>query len=133
MEANVRKNWFWLIISVVIIVFSAVMAHYLERDFGKVDIDFIRIEGPSGQTIAAKLYRPTWVSAENPTPGIINMHGYQNDKDVQDPYSIELARRGFVVLATDGLGHGDTDGAFNFGLFFADPLGGMGLNQPICT
>jgi len=128
METDVRKNWRFLIIMVVVIAFSAVMAYNLERDFGKVDIRFIRIIGPSGETIAAKLYRPTWVTAENPGPAVINMHGYQNDKDVQAPYSVELARRGFVVLATDGLGHGDSEGAFNFGLFFGNPLGGMGLN-----
>jgi dienelactone hydrolase len=128
MENKVRKNWYGLLIILVIITFSAVMAHYLERDFGKIDIRFIRIIGPSGETIAAKLYRPTWVTAENPAPAVINMHGYQNDKDVQAGYSVELARRGFVVLATDGLGHGDSEGAFNFGRFFGDPLGGMGLN-----
>jgi pimeloyl-ACP methyl ester carboxylesterase len=128
MEIDVRKNWIFLIIMVVVIAFSAVMAYNLERDFGKVDIRFIRVIGPSGETIAAKLYRPKWVTAENPGPAVINMHGYQNDKDVQAPYSVELARRGFVVLATDGLGHGDSEGAFNFGLFFGNPLGGMGLN-----
>ncbi|MEJ2486506.1 MAG: CocE/NonD family hydrolase, partial [Anaerolineales bacterium] len=128
MEVNIRKNFNWLIVLVILIAFSAVMAHYFERDFGKVDINFIKIEGPSGETIAAKLYRPTWVTAENPAPAVINMHGYQNDKDVQAPYSVELARRGFVVLATDGLGHGDSGGTFNFGLFFGNPLVGMGLN-----
>lgn len=128
MEANVRKNWFWLIISVVIIVFSVVMAHFLERDFGKIDIRFIRIIAPSGDTIAAKLYRPKWITSENPGPAIINMHGYQNDKDVQAGYSVELARRGFVVLATDGLGHGDSEGSFNFGRFFGDLTGAMGTN-----
>jgi dienelactone hydrolase len=127
MKADIRKNWFWLVAVVVFIAFSAVMAHNLERDFGKVDIDFVTIEGPGGETISAKLYRPTWVTPENPAPAIINMHGYQNDKDTQAPYSVELARRGFVVLATDGLGHADSDGAFNFGAFFGSPLFGMGL------
>jgi pimeloyl-ACP methyl ester carboxylesterase len=126
MEAKIRKNWSWLIISVAIIVFSAVMAYSLERDFGKVDIQFVNLVAPTGDTIAAKLYRPVWVTAENPAPGIINMHGYQNDKDTQEPYSIELARRGFVVLATDGLGHADSGGRFNFGMFFGNPPAAMG-------
>jgi hypothetical protein len=56
----------------------------------------------------------------------MNMHGYQNDKDTQAPYSIELARRGFVVLATDGLGHADSGGGFNFGMFFGNPPAAMG-------
>jgi dienelactone hydrolase len=128
MDTDVRKNWRFLIVMVVIIAFSAIMAYNLERDFGKVDIQFIRLIAPTGDTIAAKLYRPEWVTAENPAPAVINMHGYQNDKDTQEPYSIELARRGFVVLATDGLGHADSGGSFNFGLFFGNPLAGMGLN-----
>jgi pimeloyl-ACP methyl ester carboxylesterase len=126
MEGKVRKNVYWLIALVVFIAFSAIMAHAIERDFGKVDIQFIRIIAPTGDTVAAKLYRPVWVTAENPAPGIMNMHGYQNDKDTQAPYSIELARRGFVVLATDGLGHADSGGAFNFGMFFGNPPAAMG-------
>ena len=43
--------------------------------------------------------------------------------------SIELARRGFVVIATDGLGHGDLEGTFGFGLFFANPTAAMGTNS----
>jgi hypothetical protein len=96
---------------VVIIAFSAVMAHLIERDFGKIDIQYVRIIDPvSNEVIAGKLYRPVWATADNPQPGIINLHGYQNDKDVQGSFSIELARRGFVVLAADALGHGDSTG-----------------------
>ncbi len=129
MKSNNTKNVFWLIILMVLISFSALMAQALERDFGKINIQFVKIVTPSGDAIAAKLYRPIWVSPENPAPAVINMHGYQNDKDVQTGYSVELARRGFVVLATDGLGHGDSGGAFNFGLFFGDPPSAMGTNS----
>ena len=121
-----RTQVYCLIACVVVIFFSAVMAHYIERDFGKVDVQFVRIVDQSGYTIAAKLFRPVAATPKNPMPGILNMHGYQNDKDVQDGFSIELARRGFVVLATDGLGHGDSGGLFNFGAFFGDPTYTMG-------
>jgi dienelactone hydrolase len=129
MNPKNRKHIYWLIVCVVIIAFSAVMAHLLERDFGRVDVRFVRILTPSGETIAARLYRPVWVTPESPGPAIINMHGYQNDKDVEAGYSIELARRGFVVIATDGLGHGDSEGGFAFGLFFGDPATAMGTNS----
>jgi dienelactone hydrolase len=128
MKPDLKKNVTFLIVLVVIIAFGAIMAHYLERDFGKIDIEDLRLETASGDVIAAKLYRPVWVTPENPAPAILNMHGYQNDKEVQAGYSVELARRGFVVIATDGLGHGDSGGAFNFGLFFADPTIAMGTN-----
>jgi dienelactone hydrolase len=113
---------------VVVIFFSAVMAHYIERDFGIVDVEEVRIVDQSGYTIAAKLFRPVAASPDNKMPGILVLHGYQNDKDVENGFSIELARRGFVVLATNGLGHGDSEGMFNFGAFFVDPTYTMGTN-----
>ena len=125
MTQDVRKNAYWLTACVVIIAFSAVMASSIERDFGKVDIQSVRISDPSGVTLAGKLYRPTWVSVENKAPGILNLHGYQNDKDVQAPFSIELARRGFVVLALDAMGHGDSGGSLDLGSMFA-ALSGKG-------
>ncbi len=121
MNPDVRKNVYLLIGMVVVIFVSAILAFEFERDFGKVDVHFVKIVDPSGVVTAAKLFRPVAATAKNKMPGIINMHGGQNDKDVQDPFSIELARRGFVVLATDGIGHGDSEGAYVMGRVFGDP------------
>ena len=127
MKPEVRKQLYWLIGCVVIIFLSAMMAYALEREFGKVVVTQVRIIDKNGDVVAAKLYRPKTATAENPVPAIINMHGYQNDKDVQAPFSIELARRGFVVLAPDALGHGDSAGTpMNVGGWFADPTYVMG-------
>jgi len=35
--------------------------------------------------LAGKLYIPKWASADNKLPAVLNLHGYQNDKDVQAP------------------------------------------------
>ena len=121
-----KKNVYWLIICLVIISFSAMMAHCIERDFGKVDVQIINLVDKSGYTLTAKLLRPVDATVDHKMPGIMSLHGYQNDKDVQDGFNIELARRGFVVLATDGLGHGDSGGMFDFGNFFIDPTYTMG-------
>ncbi|MCJ7772113.1 MAG: hypothetical protein MUP22_03150, partial [Desulfobacterales bacterium] len=69
MEGKVRKNVYWLIALVVFIAFSALMAHYLERDFGKVDVDFVRLVDPEGYVIAAKIFRPVDATPENKMPG----------------------------------------------------------------
>ncbi len=118
---DLRKQVYLLIGMVIVIFASAILAFEFERDFGKVDVHFVKIVDPSGVVTAAKLFRPIAATSKNKMPGIINMHGGQNDKDVQDPFSIELARRGFVVLATDGIGHGDSEGAYNMGRVFGDP------------
>lgn len=126
MEKNLRTQAYWLIALVVIIAFSAVMMYAIERDFGKVVIEQVQIADRNGYIITAKLFRPVAATADNPMPAIINMHGYQNDKNVQDPFSIELARRGFVVLAPDSLGHGDSQGGLDIMRWFGDPTYVMG-------
>jgi len=127
MKCKLGKNALWLIILVLIIAFSATMANLIERDFGKVEVSIIKLVDPNGNTVVAKMFRPKIATKDNPLPAILNMHGYQNDKNVQDPFSIELAKRGFVVLAPDSLGHGDS-GATGLDLmgWFADPTYVMG-------
>jgi pimeloyl-ACP methyl ester carboxylesterase len=126
MEKKVRKNILFLVLLIVAIAFSALMSHLIERDFGRVKITLVEIVNPAGEIVVAKMFIPEIATADNPVPAILNMHGYQNDKNVQDPFSIELAKRGFVVLATDALGHGDSGGGLNVGGWFADPTYVMG-------
>ena len=127
MNSKLGKNALWLIILVLIIAFSATMANLIERDFGKVEVSIIKLVDPNGNTVVAKMFRPKIATAENPLPAVLNMHGYQNDKNVQDPFSIELAKRGFVVLAPDAIGHGDSGATgLNVMGWFADPTYVMG-------
>ena len=53
-----------------------------------------------------KLYKPGGLKADEKAPGILLLHGYQNDHETNAAYSIELARRGAVVLSIDEYGHG---------------------------
>ena len=48
------------------------------------------------------------VSAESPAPGVVYIHGYQNNRETSDAYAIEMARRGFVVLEIDAIGRGNS-------------------------
>jgi len=126
MEKNVRKNVIFLVILIVVIAFSAFMSYQYERDFGNVKVSLVEIMNSEGEIVVAKMFIPKIATVENPVPAIVNMHGYQNDKNVQDPFSIELAKRGFVVMAPDSLGHGDSGGGLNVGRWFADPTYVMG-------
>ncbi len=103
-------------ISVVIIIFSGMMAYGFQINFGTVDVQEVAITDINGNKIVGKLYRPINVDASNPAPGILGLHGYNNDKDVQRPAALELARAGFVVLAIDELGHGDSEGMINWAI-----------------
>ena len=78
------------------------------------------ISDPDGVIIAAKLYRPVEAKATNKLPAVISIHGYQNDKLTNDSFSIELSRRGFVVLSPDVIGHGDSGSGVSVGGVLGD-------------
>jgi len=56
------------------------------------------------------LYRPPGLEAGRRAPAVLLSHGYINTREMQSPFAIELARRGFVVLAMDMTGHGGSGG-----------------------
>lgn len=110
MEKN-QKNWISLGILVgFMIVFMGVNGG-IETNFGKIDVSEITITTADGLTQTGKLYRPIDVDASNPAPGVLAIHGYNNDKHVQRPHSLEMAKRGIVVFAIDVIDHGDSDNA----------------------
>jgi hypothetical protein len=112
MKPKVKKNLYWLIGLVLVIAFGAVMANQVRSNFGTVDVTYQKIKSPEGYTITARLYRPKYATAENKLPAVITINGWNNDKDTQGPASIELSRRGFVVLAVDPYGHGESTGPY---------------------
>ena len=63
----------------------------------------------SNKQLSFKLLIPSNASADNPVPGIVCVHGYYNNKEMQDAYYVELARRGYAVIALDMAGHGSSD------------------------
>src|SRR5204863_494814 len=76
---------------------------------GGIKIQDVRFKGAKGTTMSALLYVPPNATAQTPAPGILAIHGYINSRETQDGFSIEFARRGYVVLALDQTGHGYSD------------------------
>ncbi len=111
---NYRKNKPAIVLTVLIAVtiFSAFMASGFQTSFGQVDVSLVQITDANGLRIVGKLYKPVGVDAANPAPGILGMHGFNNDKDVQRPAALELARAGFVVISVDYAGHGDSQSGY---------------------
>ena len=97
----------------LVTVASFVVASGVQSTWWSVNVSIIEIpDGPNDEYILkAKLYVPDGVSDINPAPGVLAVHGYNNDKDVQRPHAIELSKRGIVVLAVDTLNHGDSSWA----------------------
>lgn len=58
---------------------------------------------------SAILYIPKTATIDNPAPAVLNIHGISSNAQSQSNYSIELARRGYVVMAVDLPSSGYTD------------------------
>ena len=92
----------------VLIFLCMLFANIIQTDSGKVRISREYVDTDLGR-LSYKLYVPLSATAESPAPAVLLLHGYQNDAETCAAYSIELARRGVVVMALDEYGHGSTD------------------------
>jgi pimeloyl-ACP methyl ester carboxylesterase len=98
-----------LLLACLLIVAGDVLAWAIQTDGGRIEIRDVRFEGTAGTTMSALLYVPPNATEATRAPGVLAIHGYINSRETQDGFAIELARRGFVVLALDQTGHGYSD------------------------
>jgi Serine aminopeptidase, S33 len=96
------------LICVAIMVGSFVVASLVQRDFGRIEVTNVIYENYNRIPVRAKLLRPVEATERNPMPGVVHIHGYQNNRETGDAYCIELARRGVVVLNIDAIGRGNS-------------------------
>ena len=113
-----RRNWMLAAFGVALILAGSLLAHAIQTAAGTTVTD-VRFPAPKGVSMSGLLYVPRGVDAAHPAPAVLISHGYINTREMQSPFAIELARRGFVVLAMDMTGHGYSGG--NVG---ADDFGG---------
>jgi len=102
------KAWLAFLICLVLVIAAQFLAWQVQRDFGRVDVSNVHYENETGILVRAKLLKPTDASPNNPMPGVVYIHGYQNNRETSDAYAIEMARRGFIVLEIDAVGRGNS-------------------------
>ena len=98
-----------LLLALALILVGNLLAWGIQTGGGRIAVQDLRWTGPDGHVLSALLYVPPGATAQDPAPGILAIHGYINSRETQDGFAIELARRGFVVLALDQPGHGYSD------------------------
>ena len=103
-----KKNIISLILCLFVCFASLFVADRIQKDNGNVEITVGTIE-VDGNNVAYKMYKPENASSSNKVPGVLLLHGYQNDHETCAAYAIELSRRGYAVLAIDEYGHGKTE------------------------
>ena len=104
-----RGKWRLFVLGWLVILIGAALAHAVQTTGGVKVTDF-RCPGDKGVVMSGLLYLPPTATAAHPAPAVLVSHGYINTREMQSPFAIELARRGFVVLAMDMTGHGYSGG-----------------------
>ena len=105
MRSPVKRSLAILLALVLGIFGCMAMAHGIQTDHGNITVSEGAIALEKGD-LTYKLYVPNTATAEAPAPGVLLLHGYQNDHETCAAYAIELARRGVVVMSLDEYGHG---------------------------
>lgn len=95
------------------ILVCAVLASLLQRSGGRVQLTSIVLPAHNGQWLAADLFRPRSATEETPAPAIVVVPGFQRSKESLSNLSIELARRGFVVIALDPYAQGNSSSSLS--------------------
>lgn len=113
MEKKKLSKVAWLCIALIIILIGSIGACILQTNGGKVKVKDIYILTEQQQELHALAFIPEEASAENPVPVVVTSHGWLNSAEVQDAASIELSRRGIMVIAMDAYNHGLSDAALN--------------------
>ena len=104
-----KRSWGLFLAGCAAILAGCLLAS-LVQTAGGVRIQDVRFTGTGATPMSALLYIPAHATPKTPAPGILAVHGYINSRETQDGFAIELARRGYVVLALDQTGHGYSGG-----------------------
>ena len=109
MEKVKKQAKIWLCISIALMLLASIVVSAIQTNGGNVTMKELNIETDLGYSMSAYLFIPETATAETPAPAVVVSHGYLNNKEMTDANYVELARRGFVVLAIDQPGHGDSE------------------------
>lgn len=105
---RVRASVIVLVIALLAMIISSAVGKSIATSGGSVTIQDITFTTDVGAESHAKLYIPETATAETPAPAVVLCHGYTASLDAMEPNAIELSRRGYVVMALDLYGHGDS-------------------------
>lgn len=104
-----KKGWGkWAVLLAILLcaAFVALLfADRIQRADGAISITEGYLPSEVGD-LFYKLYTPSGLKDGEKAPGVLLLHGYQNDHETNAAYAIELSKRGVVVLSIDEYGHG---------------------------
>lgn len=117
-----NKNGFLLLLSLVIILVGSILAWSIDTLGGSVAVNLVHFVGENGDVLHGRLYVPDGVTNQTPAPAVLVIHGGDASSDKFSMYSVEFARRGYVVFNFDQRGHGFSGGVgFDLSKGFGGP------------
>ena len=108
---NKNHRFLFLCISAIFIV--SALASFIQSSLGNVRIKEITIPTQNGQWLTADLYKPITATPESPAPLVVVVPGFQRSKETLSNLSIELSRRGVVVINIDPYAQGGSSASFS--------------------
>lgn len=108
MKTEKAKAVRFFALCLAVLLACSIMIWGFQTDWGNVRIDRLYINGPDGTQISTLIYIPKTATDETPAPLAVIFHGRSNHAHSNDTWSMELARRGYVVLSPDLQGGGES-------------------------
>lgn len=116
MEQVRKKARLFLCLAIALMLISGIVVSLIQTGGGKITMKELTIETDEGYEMSAYLLVPDTATKDTPAPAVVTSHGYLNNKEMTDANYVELARRGYVVLAIDQPDHGDSEVTKDFNI-----------------
>jgi hypothetical protein len=95
------------------ILVASFLASMVQSSWGRVKVTGIKVPTQNGQWVVADLFKPKTATKKNKAPLIVVVPGFQRSKETLSNISLELARRGFVVIAIDPYAQGGSSSSMS--------------------
>ena len=116
MEADpgaLRNSTRLLLGCIAVVLASSALASRVQTDGGRVVVQSIKIPTENGQWVVGDLFKPRSATKDRPAPLIVVVPGFQRSKETLSNISLELARRGVVVIAIDPYAQGGSSSSMS--------------------
>ena len=108
-KTHLKKSTRALLICLALLICVSVLNWAIVSNGGDVKIRRIKLLGTDGLTYSALMYVPSNATDATPAPAIILYHGGAGNARNHESWSVEFARRGYVCLAIDWNGSGESE------------------------
>ena len=102
------------LLTLLFILFAAsFLASNIQRSWGDVSVQSLKIPTQNGQWVVADLFKPISATSKNKAPAVIIIPGFQRSKETLSNIAIELSRRGIVAISIDPYAQGGSSSSMS--------------------